>query len=54
MKGKKKEKIPILESVKIDKETVDKVRLNKKHNYIPIGEFFKLAAIEKLEKQKSK
>ena len=48
MKAKKKKEIPELESVKIKKETVDLVRENKKKSYIPIGEFFHLAALEKL------
>lgn len=52
MKSKKKE--IELESVKIEKEVVEMVRQNKKKNYIPIGVFFKLAAIEKLKNQKTK
>jgi len=49
----KKKKI-ILESVKIEKDIIDKVRENKKKTYIPIGEFFKIAAQEKLQSQSQK
>jgi hypothetical protein len=49
MKSKAKEKKVELESVKIDQSIVDLVRQHKKKTYIPIGEFFKLAAIEKLK-----
>ena len=52
MKSKKIDTKPILESVKIEKSIVDMVRDNKKKHYIPIGEFFKLAVLEKLQKQK--
>lgn len=51
MKGDKNKKKPLLESVKIEQEVVDMVRENKKKNYVPIGEFFKLAALEKLKKE---
>ena len=51
MKGKKQVKPADLESVKIDKAIVEMVREHKKKTYIPIGEFFKLAAIEKLKSQ---
>jgi len=51
MKLKKQNKKIILESIKIEKEVVDLVRENKKKNYIPIGEFFKLAALKELKSQ---
>jgi hypothetical protein len=49
MKSKKQIKKPILESIKIEKEVVDLVRENKKKTYMPIGEFFKLAAMKMLQ-----
>lgn len=52
MSQKKADKKPIFESVKIDQEVVNMVREHKKKNYTPIGEFFKLAALEKLQKEK--
>jgi len=45
MKQAKKEKKVALESVKIEQEVVNLVRQNKKKTYIPIGEFFKIAAM---------
>lgn len=52
MKSKKQDKKPVLESVKIEQDIVNLVRQHKKETYVPIGEFFKLAAIEKLQKEK--
>lgn len=37
--------------VRIRQSVINKVAKNKKKNRIPIGQFFELAAIEKLEKQ---
>lgn len=52
MKTKKVEKQPDLESVKIEREVVNLVRENKKKHDTPIGKFFKLAALEKLDRLK--
>lgn len=52
MSSKKKEKKSVLESVKIDGGVVDLVRDRKKTHFTPIGKFFEIAALEKLQKEK--
>lgn len=52
MSSKKKEKKAVLESVKIDGSVVDLVRKRKETHYTPIGKFFEIAALEKLQKEK--
>lgn len=52
MSSKKKEKRAVLESVKIDGSVVDLVRKRKETHYTPIGKFFEIAALEKLQKEK--
>jgi hypothetical protein len=39
--------------VRIRQSVINKVARNKKKSRIPIGQFFELAALEKLEKQKT-
>jgi hypothetical protein len=51
MKVKKKLKADTHESVKIKKEVVNLVREDKKVTHVPVGSFFELAAIEKLNKK---
>jgi|TARA_R110000868_G_scaffold135380_3_gene347872 hypothetical protein len=50
LNGKKKIKPAATESVKISIEVVNLVREDKKKTKLPIGAFFELAAIEKLNK----
>jgi hypothetical protein len=51
MKLKKKDPNEGIAVVRIDKKVVQMVRDHKKKTYIPIGEFFRLAALEKLGKK---
>lgn len=48
---KKKIKAETTESVKLKKEIVSMVREDKKKTRVPIGAFFELAAMEKLNKK---
>jgi hypothetical protein len=51
MPKEKKYKDKGLDYVGIDRKVVQMVRDHKKKTYIPIGEFFRLAALEKLGKK---
>lgn len=52
MKSKKRDTNAGIAVVRVDKKVVQMVREHKKKTYMPIGEFFKLAALEKLGKAK--
>lgn len=51
MNDKKRKK---LVSVKIEEKVVEIVRQQKRETFMPIGTFFGLAAIEKIDKEKGK
>jgi len=46
------DKIKKTESIRVDNEILSKVREYSKKTFIPIGKFYDIAVIEKLEKSK--
>ena len=49
----KKVKIKKTESIRVDNEILSKVREWSKKTFIPIGKFYDMAVIEKLERVKN-